>query len=172
MNKPKVFDFRQWFDDLLPKLIKVSQAIMDTGEEVTPMLLIYGHKENQLVPVAIPQFGDTDSKNLVAGLQKSLAEDVVNVAGVVFISEIWTVRSDHKGAQEELDKYLKEHSGITEHPDRTEAVMINAMHGSEQLMAICDFDEKKKLAEPRIMSNRDKGWHASGRMVLDPPTEN
>lgn len=169
MHEPVGFDFRKWFERILPQLIERSQAVVSSGEEHLPMMLLFGYRADHVVAVGIPDFGSIESKDIVANLQKALAADVAHVAAVVFLSEVWTVESHSK---DELNDYTKGRGeeGISKHPRRTESMMFNAIHGQEQLMAMCPISPKsRKLGPPKIMDNMAKGASMSGRMAVDKP---
>ena len=169
MHEPLGFDFRKWFEGILPKLIERSQIVISSGESHIPILILFGYGDDEIVPVAVPDFGSIDSKELVANLHQSMAADVAKFAGVIFLSEVWTVASD---SEDELDDYTKNRGeeGISKHPRRTEGMMFNAIHGTEQLMAMCSIDPKtRKLGPPKIMDNMAKNAGMSGRMVVDKP---
>jgi hypothetical protein len=171
MHEPIGFDFRKWLDKLLPKLIDGAQKIVSSGDQHSPMLLVCGYG-GEVMPVGVADFGSIESKDVVAGLQKSLARNVDAVAGVIFISEIWTLISDDRKSVDDYTKGRPAEEGISEHPDRKEAVMFSVIHGSEQIMAICLIDPKtRKLAAPHILDNRAKDSFITGRMAVDKPTE-
>ena len=156
MHAPEDFNFHKWFiDETLPILISGSNKVIAMGEQHLPILLLFGYKKGDVVPVVIPDFGDKPSKEVVAHMQKDLCKHVDRVAAVIFLSEVWTASFDRKEDSP---------SNLENYPGKGEGMMFNAMHGDQQLMAICDIDRtQKRLGEPRILDpNKD---HLEGRMV-------
>lgn len=159
MEQPDDFNFHDWFvNKTLPILIKGINRIIETGEQHSPILMVFGYEKGDVVPIVIPDFGDRESKDLVADMQKTVCQDVANVAATVFMSEVW------RKSYDSIEEGRKAHDLELE-PIKEEAMMINAMHGDEQLIVIFPIDRDRKcLGEPEITNPHDDP-RTTGRMV-------
>jgi hypothetical protein len=78
------------------------------------------------VSKAMGSFGDARTKQATAVIHK-LAALLPGVRASVFCVEAWVLHQDLvKGAN--VEETVKKHSNIADHPDRTEAIMINMLY--------------------------------------------
>ena len=90
MTEPTNFDFRKWFDNILPEMLRPAKQIVAMDRQHIPMLIIFGY-DGHMMPIGIPQFGDLGTKEATTALQQKLGAKTDTIAAAVFISEVWTV---------------------------------------------------------------------------------
>lgn len=141
---------------MLDILVGFARERYDGGHNVLPHILVCerGSENIAYLPVKM----DTPlQKTVTARLQKDLAADLQLVAGVILVSEVWqlSVAKDDKKA---LD-LMKSKKGISDNPDRTEALLWSCMRGDMQMMAIANV-ERPAIGTPII--NTPKVFDVAG----------
>lgn len=169
-HEPVGFDFRAFLAEKVEHMLVPAKAVIAKDEQHIPLLILWPYDGTDALPALMPiagEFGSRITKDIVAHMQKSFASQIDRIAMAVFVSEVWTV----KGIAETYNSNRPVGS-LANHPDRTEGLMINAMHGSEQVMYIFPIDRStKSLGEPEVLDTMGKGFKLEGRMTVDPPTK-
>jgi hypothetical protein len=92
------------------------------------------------------------------------------VAGAILLTETWTISVEK---EEDLGR---PHGSLEHHPDRQEALMLNALRGSMQLVGLWKINRTDKKLEPIALVDPMKGVSGGGgegmegRFVLNQPT--
>jgi hypothetical protein len=127
-------DFRAWFEARLVKLHTWASELVAKGRQVSPALIVFNLDDQMgLMPLPFDTVGD---KNMAAALHRWTATLSIARDGVIMVGEAWLAPS--------LDADEAEHTrihreGISNHPERTEAVVWNALRGERQLFAMAEI---------------------------------
>lgn len=165
-------EFKAWMDKMLQVAMPTAAELIDDGHEVSPHIMVFDHEWN-MAYVAV-RMNDINDKNVTAALHRHLSTRPGLVAGAVLVSETWQLSVPKTTSEEDkaaLSRMRRSEEGISEHPDRTEAMMWSALRGDMQLLAFAPIKTNKKtgkryLGKPTILDVAD---HAvDGRMVADP----
>ena len=166
-GEPADKEFRRWFEVQLKGYLVIAGKIVATGEEHVPLMFAYPADKREspvLMPVGtMPDL--MEDKDRLARFHRFVARAPF-VYACVLIMEAWTLLTDR-------DKNLDEQLGksIADHPERTEAIIVNAIHDRQQLFAMVPIDRvNKKLKEPKII-DPFKDMAMEGRMILNVPTK-
>jgi hypothetical protein len=163
--QPASDDFKKWLDGLLPTLRGMAQETLNIDKQMIPHLLVCSYKsEILMMPVTL---STVEEKNMVAGLHQHLAEKAGIIAGVIFVTETWMLEIDKDKDPEEYARKSRSKEGIEHEPNKTEAVMWNAIRGEMQLMAFAKITRSGNSVtlEPTTILDAAKSG-AEGRMVV------
>jgi len=153
--------FKAWFDRIVATTIAVGGKIIGQGNEHVPMLQVHKDDGSEPMIIAIPWFGP-EARDITAHFQKMAAAEPT-VAGAVLISESWIVSGD----KAEVDKVDMTKS-IADHPDRKECMIVNALRGDMQLLALIPIERPANtLGKPEIIDPNAPGQYLVGRFAQD-----
>jgi hypothetical protein len=142
---------QELYDDLFLR----AKAIVEDGEEHSPMILIFGEEEDGGFAIAakpiLAMMGNDDEKNRTAALIRKLVEICPQDACVVFITEAW-MQPLKRGEELPKDGRIADKSKAVE-------CVIFQFHGKDwQAMATCPVDHKaRKLEKGNIMGGQFGG---------------
>ena len=132
---------------------------MFTAKELPPALLILTDKGVGVLPAG-EFMGSVEGKDALAEIISKLR---VETDLFCFITEAWVVKQDDKG-QRDLG------CAPSEHPDRTEQVMLTIYEGTSVEMWVAPILRSGELVELREWENISRDVQMSGRF-MDSPAE-
>lgn len=170
---PLTEECRAWFMSQLGVLKPLTEKIIASGDDHVPALFVYskelvdGREQCAIMPVTqFGEFGDADSKNHVANMQRYFAEQGFTRA-CIFLVETWLLKQDNPGKVKEFPK-----GSIAEHPDREEAMMYNLLYHDDednlqQMLAMYPIKRPENvLGEPVFIDPQGTSF-MSGRFVAE-----
>ena len=164
-GEPADADFHRWFDEMIDCLRPKIESIVATGEAHVPVMFVF-EKTNSVIgrvgvlPVAMDSI---DAKERAfAGLR--LAAQQPFVEGVILLVESWMKLA----SPDKVDRT----KSLADDPDRTEAIVLNAMRGPMQLLAYMMIDRTAgTVGTPLIVDPMNNNETMVGRMVYHKPVQ-
>lgn len=137
--------FREWFDRKTRLLRRMDEGIVQSGERVTPQLVVFSRVKDHFLVVQLP-FENFDDLKRASWMHQMLAKDVKTVSGAILVTEEWTIGTGEPARRGPCD-----------------AVVYYGMRGSMKLTAHCVIAaDRSGIGEPQLVS----GVIASGRTRL------
>lgn len=139
-SSPASADFKKWFDKASTTVLKLANHLVPV-KEIMPMMVVFDDSGEHRI-IMVPMFDTAMHKDFVAFLHRKLAAEP-GVKGVLLIVEAWSLSQPT-----ELKNYQP--GSLAKHPDRVETLMLSAIKGTMQLMAMYEILGSFKTKDRRM----------------------
>ncbi len=158
-------DFRAKCEKLVDDTIEIAEQFLKAGKQYPPTLACLLDSGTVFATQTPPVNTDADKKRLNHVFNMAAQLDNVEIAFVTL--EAWVLKAPTK---EDMDKIVKEHGSIGNHPDRGEVLTFSFLNrAGERLFVVCDIDrEKLTITKGDVVSPNDEGTTITGEFIEDP----
>jgi hypothetical protein len=160
-SEPADPEFRDWFEARLKAYKKPASKIIKLGETHKPMIFVFFDSDSLAIAVPLDRLG-FENKGVIMQFHQHLAS-IRQVYASMLIMEAWTLSMGKQGMADPTES-------IEHHPDREEAILVNALHGRQQLIATVKIDRQTRSLGKTVIIDPADGY-SSGRMILHRPTK-